>query len=112
MTAMSENKIEEQDQEKWYNSTFFSWIGAGTGIGLIILSLGGATSYYQAQREFREISQIKHDAAQDFIFKNCRKEDLNKDGIPEEYCNINGRKFFYNIDGFVTEHRPDFLKRK
>jgi hypothetical protein len=92
--------------EKWYNSGFFNNLSTGLGLAAVIASLCWGVKgcsehppeYYQSINEARKIEQ-------GYV---PQRRDLNEDGRPEQFIDVDEVRYFQTIDGKNLE---DELRR-
>lgn len=80
--------------EKKYKQITEILVG-GAFFSLVVLFIGGA--FYNSYKiRLAEIELEKAKSQRGYVFK---KKDLNDNGSPEKFYEINGEKYFLEIDG-------------
>lgn len=93
-----------EDDNRWYHSSF----GFGLGLGLAALGIGlgfGGCTYlsdrYLSNRSTPKIIIVNHPHSK------VQQKDFNNNGVLETYHEIDGVKYFSEIDGKSLESNLD-----
>ena len=83
------------ENEKWYHSKFFEYVGTGLGIALVLVGAGYGIKACDDQKTRINIERIRAKTKIPVI----QMADLNRNGIADKFYVINGKIAVVELDG-------------